>query len=816
MVNPNQICYRCMAALPEEGAACPVCGAMNDALENQTNQLPIGSILAGKYLVGQVLGQGGFGITYIGWDMNLDVKIAIKEYYPEGFVGRDTATQCSVLPYTGEKGAFFLAGREKFVNEARILAMFAVDPGVVSVRDYFNENGTAYIIMDYLEGQTLKALAAQSGGKLPAAEVLSMLYPVMDTLSRIHKAGLLHRDISPDNIILQPDGRAVLLDFGAARQISAVGERSNTINVKHGFAPEEQYYTHGKQGPWSDVYALCATIYRLTTGVTPPQATDRALGDVTLSPPNALGADFLPTQEQALIKGLSVKSANRQQTVSELKQTLQNGLIKEPDDKPKRPVRKKWVFIGAGACVLIAVLVWVGTRPSSGKQPAVSSSAGTVQGGSTGASQQTGQTSAPVLPEISASEHTTGTSAAYEAALKQAEAAAGLEPLREEENQRGDYWIVVQNGTGRITSYTGSDKVLVVPADIGGTPITAIGTEAFAGCGSLVEVTLQEGIEALRSGAFSGCGSLRSITLPQSLSVIGEDAFRGCGALSALTVPEGVQELGRYALSDCAVLREVRLPASLRSIGNYCFEACVSLREITLPDGVAEVGSMVFQNCTALETIWLPASLTEIGSYAFQTGREAGTTLVCVPGSAAEAYAMESGQAYRSEADASAGAVQMQAFTGYMGGVITQRGTFSVVSGETSMTFYYTEQTEADVSIGDVLPGQSVTVTYPLGGGSTDMPGTRPPAYTNGPNQYFAAQIETGADRLKTSQESGAGQLIGGELIIGDLLNGHYYEVADNTAYPDGIPAESETFQAAVVYVTLPNGKSIATAVGRG
>ncbi|MEN6595775.1 MAG: protein kinase [Clostridiaceae bacterium] len=325
MLIPEETCMRCFAQLNKPKGVCPACGCDNAAVANEAHQLECGSILAGTYLIGKVLGQGGFGITYIGWDLNLDIKVAIKEYYPEGCVTRDTHTHVSVLTYAGAKEAYFQKGKERFVNEARALAKFSGDSGVVGVRTFFYENGTAYIVMDFVEGETLKSYAKRMGGRLPAAEVLARFQPIFRSLARVHDNGLLHRDISPDNIMLKTDGTLALLDFGAARQMSTEGEHSNTINVKHGFAPEEQYRTRGEQGPWTDVYALSATIYRLTTGVTPPEALDRMADGTLLVPPNQLGADFSPAQEAALIHGLAVRATERTRDVRQLEKELYGG-----------------------------------------------------------------------------------------------------------------------------------------------------------------------------------------------------------------------------------------------------------------------------------------------------------------------------------------------------------------------------------------------------------------------------------------------------------------------------------------------------------
>ena len=311
MIDPNLTCMRCMSQLKSQSGRCPVCGYDNATAGNAPHQLECRSILAGAYLVGCVLGQGGFGITYTGWDLNLDAKVAIKEYYPLGYAARDAHTHISVVTLGGDKADFYRHGLERFVNEAKTLAKLTRESAIVGVRGFFYENGTAYIVMDFVEGVTLKTYAEQHGGKMPAKEVLRLFRPLCDALARVHDAGLLHRDISPDNIILRPDGTLTLIDFGAARQISANGEHSNTVNVKQGFAPEEQYRTRGEQGPWTDVYALAATIYRLTTGQTPPQALDRLSGGTTITPPRQYGADLTSAQENALLHGLGVNAQFR-------------------------------------------------------------------------------------------------------------------------------------------------------------------------------------------------------------------------------------------------------------------------------------------------------------------------------------------------------------------------------------------------------------------------------------------------------------------------------------------------------------------------
>jgi serine/threonine protein kinase len=307
-------CMSCFAQLEAEGGICPICGYDEATQDVLPHQLRPRTILNGKYLLGKVLGEGGFGITYIGWDLNLDIKVAIKEYYPNGIVTRDGTT--TVFPYTGGKTESFTSGRDRFIKEAKNLAKFYSLPGIVSVKDYFPENGTAYIVMEFVEGKTLKAILAESGGKLPVAQVLNYMKPVIRSLHEVHSAGMIHRDISPDNIIITKEGNSKLIDFGAARGISEE-QQSLSVLLKPGFAPLEQYQTRGVQGAWTDIYALCATIYRAITGVIPDEAMERIQRDA-LQPPRAFGAVMTQKQENAILKGLAVHQTDRFLSVMEL------------------------------------------------------------------------------------------------------------------------------------------------------------------------------------------------------------------------------------------------------------------------------------------------------------------------------------------------------------------------------------------------------------------------------------------------------------------------------------------------------------------
>ncbi|MDR3085694.1 MAG: serine/threonine protein kinase, partial [Christensenellaceae bacterium] len=299
---------------------CPICGYREGAKAAQPQYLEPGIVLAGKYLIGKGLGHGGFGVTYIAFDQVLGLKLAVKEYLPQDCASRPMG-QGQVVPFTGEGEKRFRQGLESFLQEARILARFDGQAGIVGVRDFFTENGTAYLVMNYLEGITLKDVLVKPGGSpMPFEKLMKIMLPVMGALEKVHAAGLLHRDVSPDNIFLTKQGQVVLIDFGAARQ-SMSAQRSMSVILKPGYAPEEQYKTHGNQGPWSDVYALSATMYRALTGKVPPEALDR-LTEEKLVPPSKLGIAIPPRAEQALLRAMAVRPEQRFQSVSEFRRAL--------------------------------------------------------------------------------------------------------------------------------------------------------------------------------------------------------------------------------------------------------------------------------------------------------------------------------------------------------------------------------------------------------------------------------------------------------------------------------------------------------------
>jgi len=317
---------------------CPDCGYVEGTEATSPLFLPPRTILEGKYLIGRVLGQGGFGITYLAWDANLNVKLAIKEYFPQDLASR-AAGHSQVSAYSGSMGSQYEYGLDKFLQEARTLAQFEGHPNIVSVRDYFKANGTAYFVMSYVEGITLKDHLENAGGTLPIDQALGVIMPVMDALKEVHAVNVLHRDISPDNIFINRRGQVILIDFGAARQ--AIGEKGRSLSIilKPGYAPEEQYRSKGEQGPWTDIYAMAATVYHLITGQQPPEALERLVDD-NMTPPSQLGLTLQENEEQALIKALAVRAQDRFQTVHEFQAALMGDRLSESVTPPVSVAQK--------------------------------------------------------------------------------------------------------------------------------------------------------------------------------------------------------------------------------------------------------------------------------------------------------------------------------------------------------------------------------------------------------------------------------------------------------------------------------------------
>lgn len=313
-----EYCFNCMNEITE-GNKCSKCGFVNTE-HVPSHRLKPGTMLSGRYFLGNALGEGGFGITYIGFDTRLEMKVAVKEFFPSGFVTRYVKDSSTVEVSNQKNSDFFNSGKDQFLREARMIARFSNESGIVDVRDFFEENGTAYIVMEFIDGKNLKVYMREHG-LFSTEAILTLFRPVLEALEKIHSVGLIHRDISPDNIMFTKDNKLKLMDFGAAKKTDSEMTARGSIILKPGYAPPEQYKRNGNQGTWTDVYGLCATLYKCITGITPDESTVRERSD-SLKRISEYGINIDSELEQTILDGLNPDYSKRIQNVNELMNRL--------------------------------------------------------------------------------------------------------------------------------------------------------------------------------------------------------------------------------------------------------------------------------------------------------------------------------------------------------------------------------------------------------------------------------------------------------------------------------------------------------------
>lgn len=310
------LCTNCLTGTVRNGT-CTYCHkSVNEASKQPANALPVRYMLGSQYYLGKVIGNGGFGITYLAWDCIEQRRVIVKELYPRQDVQRDPASKM-VVPLKGQED-YFRKLKHRFKEEAQILYSFRHEPSVMNVYRLMEDNNTVYYSMEYLSGFDLKTYMEQQG-KLGWPQLSGYIRKILYTLHILHGQNLIHRDISPDNIFLTSVTDAKLIDFGSVRNYNS-GQGLTTI-LKQVYAPVEQYFTNGDQGPWTDIYALSVTMYHALSGSRPPRATDRAVRDGAIQI-GRLCPELPEHVARAITRGMEVRAENRFQSVEEMAEAL--------------------------------------------------------------------------------------------------------------------------------------------------------------------------------------------------------------------------------------------------------------------------------------------------------------------------------------------------------------------------------------------------------------------------------------------------------------------------------------------------------------
>ena len=659
---------------------CPVCGKSRSDYEPQMHHIPPGTMLGGKYVVGRVLGEGGFGITYLGKDTALDMKVAIKEYFPRSTASR-SSDNMTVKSRNMEETSFE-HGRERFLKEARTIAKMSKQTVFVNVTDFVQENNTAYIVMEYIEGTTLSTLVKQHG-RMPENELFTLIEPLFDALSKFHETGLIHRDISPDNIMIE-EGTVRLLDFGCAKDVSNQSE-TMTVTVKRGYAPIEQYSSSSQQGPWTDIYALGATIFFCLTGRAPKHVFDRSVNDAPELHSQLIGS-VSPEREQAIIKALSVPSKERWQTAAEFKaalygneaapkmyseqrenyspqidvvpRTFQPQVAAQMSYDPQNQVFPSDMnavnvnypgYIPQGSQNAVPVQQYFQLEqnnipPVKNKKRKGIAVAASVLGGAAAvaliaAAVMLVFNSGNGKPEVTSAEET--------AAAAETENAASTEgtlvtiPAVSSPEETTD---IETTASGENTDETTKGVIKPIFSDTDERPVITIdpiksnyeykvennGITITKYKGSDKEVIIPSMIDDLpvkqiRGSSKDGKGisifenpdSVRKIVLPEGLEIIGLAAFCECPDLEEINIPESVTEISNAAFATNSSLTSIVIPSSVKYIKYGAFQHCSRLESVVLSDSLLSIDECAFVKCSSLKTITIPKSVRSIGKNAF-------------------------------------------------------------------------------------------------------------------------------------------------------------------------------------------------------
>ena len=660
-------CSKCMRQIDEEGA-CPHCGYDPALAARSRSVLERGTLLKDRYQLGEAIGRGGFGITYAAWDETLLMPVAIKEYFPGEYVTRDVDETDDVTPIEGHEKEYAV-GLARFVRESQVLAMLQEIPGIVKVLDCFSENETYYIAMEFIRGMPADEYVCEK--KLNAQQILKLLRQPVEALMAAHRQGVLHRDISPGNMLVQEDGTVKLIDFGAAAQVRRQEQgKDKSIILTEKYAAIEQYDGNMSQGPWTDVYCLSATLYTLLTGENPPASVQRTRVD-NIIPIEKKKLKLKKHQSRAIMGGLAVQPEKRIRSMEEFRSILYDLPLPEEIKRHKRLLRRVYTFAAAAALFVAVLLVnfTLGMPLGRGLLYALHADGFHVVG-------QYRNDESVDIPE----------------------------------KRLGLPVTAINNDV-----FAGNDDIrsVVVPGSV-----RSVGEMMFYGCDNLETVRVASGVMEISAYAFAECAQLHTAYLPDSLTYIEPNAFDGAGYALCIwssddsyaydfavkngicrsvegefsyisdngcvsitgyngsdviiTVPSYIEEMpvtafagedlsemfpadvesvalpyglkvlpsallsGKEKLADVELgyelvliedealsytaFSEIRFPATLKEIGAYAF-AWSGLSAVELPEGVEVIGEAAFQG-TGLIEIAIPDSVVSVGEKAFSYCRE--------------------------------------------------------------------------------------------------------------------------------------------------------------------------------------------------
>lgn len=357
-------CFQCMNEMPEGEHICSHCGYDQRTVPREVYHLQPGTVLHQKYQIGVVIGFGGFGIVYKAWDLALNRVVAVKEYYPTMYLKRDPG-MTQVILFDKKNEEAFLKGKEEFLTEARNIAKYNSHPNIVHVYDFFEENGTAYFVMEYLDGKTLKQYmreAKQQGQVIALDSAIMVTRSVLSALSAAHKDKIIHRDIKPGNVFILNDGTVKLFDFGAARFADEDQEQTRTIIITPGYAPPEQYQKKSKQGSYTDIYAVGAMFYEMVTNVKLEESINRKVVDEVRNPNEWNSSIPLPINN-AIMRALAIQPEIRFKTVEEFDAAIVSKKeTRDAKSELKHRKRIRNLKVAAIALVIAGLLGAVGSQ----------------------------------------------------------------------------------------------------------------------------------------------------------------------------------------------------------------------------------------------------------------------------------------------------------------------------------------------------------------------------------------------------------------------------------------------------------------------